>query len=76
MNLALVNGQVEDEPHPQTESGEGLAPIDLDLVPLNVKLTFPIFRLVGDGPARKLILVSNQGTGLSKRIRQQLRRDG
>ena len=76
MNPTLVDEQVKDEPTPQTESGEGLAPIDLDLVPPNIKLTFPIFRQVGQGQDRKLILVINQGTGLSKRIREQLRRDG
>ena len=56
MNPTLVNEQVKDEPTPQTESGEGLVPIDLDLVPVNIKLTFPIFRQVGQGQDRKLIL--------------------
>ncbi len=76
MNPTLVDEQVKGEPTPQTEFGEELAPIDLDLVPVNIKLTFPIFRQVGRGPERKLILVTNQGAGLSKRIREQLRRDG
>lgn len=58
----------------QTDAGETLVPIDLDFVPLNVQLNFPIFHCIGEGGGRKFTLLRNSGTALSTRVRDQLRR--
>jgi HD-GYP domain-containing protein (c-di-GMP phosphodiesterase class II) len=59
----------------RTDAGDTLAPIDLDFVPLNVPLSFPLFLSNGNGLHRRFVLIRNRGTALSLRIREQLRQD-
>ncbi|MFQ5691420.1 MAG: HD-GYP domain-containing protein [Nitrospinota bacterium] len=61
----------------EIESGEGdsLVSIDLDLIPCEIQLDFPLFVRTSDDNDRRFSLVRNRGMVFSERVRSQLRRD-
>lgn len=74
-NARLLEESENGSSSVRTDAGDTLAPIDLDFVPLNVPLSFPLFLSNGNGLHRRFVLIRNRGTALSLRIREQLRQD-
>ena len=56
----------------QSDTEEILVPLDLDLIPLDEELSFPVFVRSNSGSQEEYILIGNPGIVLSERVRAQV----